>query len=184
MRVITGTAKGVRLKTLEGLDVRPTTDRVKEGMFSSIQFELRDAQVLDLFAGSGQLGIEALSRGARHAVFVDASANSLAVTRENLNATHLSDRAELHRMDAFAFLRRCQKESFDFILLDPPYRKDILLELLPVLGEKIRKTGKIVCEHEKELQIPEKILNLQLQKQYFYGKIVVSVFALTQEVEE
>ncbi len=184
MRVITGTAKGIRLKTLEGMDVRPTTDRVKEGMFSSIQFELRDAKVLDLFAGSGQLGIEALSRGARQAVFVDASANSLSITRENLERTRLMDRAELHKMDAFAFLRRCPEEDFDFILLDPPYRKDILLELLPILGDKLKKTGKIVCEHEKELQIPEKILNLQLQKQYFYGKIVVSVFALMQEVEK
>ena len=84
MRVITGKAKGIRLKTLEGLDVRPTTDRVKEGMFSAIQFEISGARVLDLFAGSGQLGIEALSRGAKQSVFVDQSAESLNIVKENL----------------------------------------------------------------------------------------------------
>ncbi len=181
MRVITGSARGTRLKTLEGMDVRPTTDRVKEGMFSAIHFGLRDAQVLDLFAGSGQLGIEALSRGAKHAVFVDASADSLGVTKENLTRTGLMDKAELHRMDAMAYLRRCPDGAFDYILLDPPYRKGILQELLPTLAAKLRKNGKIVCEHEKELGLPEKILNLQLQKHYFYGKIVVSVFAFAEE---
>ena len=95
MRVITGSAKGTRLRTLEGMDVRPTTDRVKEGMFSAIQFEIPDSRVLDLFAGSGQLGIEALSRGARQAVFVDQSANSLAVVKENIKKTGFTDRSEI-----------------------------------------------------------------------------------------
>ena len=93
MRVITGIAKGKRLDTLEGMDVRPTTDRVKEGMFSSIQFDLENTLVLDLFAGSGQLGIEALSRGARSAVFVDNSKKSLEVVKANLEKTNLTDKA-------------------------------------------------------------------------------------------
>ncbi len=181
MRVITGRAKGTRLKTLEGLDVRPTTDRVKEGMFSSIHFDLMDAEVLDLFAGSGQLGIEAISRGARSVQFVDSSANSLSVTRENLERTGFLSQAKMQKMDAKVFLRRCPSDSFDIAFLDPPYRMNLLDELLPDLCEKIRSGGKIVCEHEKELQLPQKILNLQLQKQYFYGKIVVSVFVKEQE---
>ncbi len=184
MRVITGTAKGIRLKTLEGLDVRPTTDRVKEGMFSSIQFDISGSDVLDLFAGSGQLGIEALSRGARQAVFVDQSVQSLSVVKENLAKTGFTDRAVVFQRDAEQYLRYCPDAAFDFIFLDPPYRKDILMKLLPELERILRKNGKIICEHEKDLNLPEKISNLQLKKNYIYGKIVVSVYAFAEEVSE
>ena len=184
MRVITGTAKGIRLKTLEGLDVRPTTDRVKEGMFSSIQFEISGSDVLDLFAGSGQLGIEALSRGARQAVFVDQSAQSLSVVKENLKKTGFTDKAVVFQRDAEQYLRYCPDKVFDFIFLDPPYRKEILVKLLPDLARILKENGKIVCEHEKELELPEKISNLRLKKEYIYGKIVVSVFTFTEEVSE
>lgn len=181
MRVITGTARGTRLKTLEGLDVRPTTDRVKEGMFSSIHFDIPGARVLDLFAGSGQLGIEALSRGADSAVFVDSAEASLRIVRENLEKTGLSGKAVLHRMEAQQFIRRCHAQEFDLIFLDPPYRKGILEEILPELESKLAKNGKIICEHEKELKIFEEICNLRLQKEFVYGKIVVSVMTLRQE---
>lgn len=182
MRVITGTAKGTRLKTLEGLDVRPTTDRVKEGMFSAIHFDIPGSRVLDLFAGSGQLGIEALSRGAKQAVFVDQSAQSLGVVKENLKKTGFIDNAEVHQKTAEQFIRSCQPESFDLIFLDPPYRMQILDKILPDLQSILRPGGKIIAEHEKNYEIPEKILNLRLQKEYFYGKIVISV--LTPEEEE
>ncbi|MBR7040097.1 MAG: 16S rRNA (guanine(966)-N(2))-methyltransferase RsmD [Oscillospiraceae bacterium] len=176
MRVITGTAKGIRLETLEGLDVRPTTDRVKEGMFSAIQFDVPGARVLDLFAGSGQLGIEALSRGAKQAVFVDQSQQSLDVVKRNLQKAHVADRAEIHRVDAESYLHRAHPHSFDIILLDPPYRMDILTPLLPKLVPLLTKKGIILAEHEKNCCLPKKISELQLQKEYFYGKIVVSVY--------
>ena len=105
MRVIAGSAKGRKLKTLEGLDVRPTTDKVKEAIFSAIQFDLPGAVVLDLFAGSGQMGIEALSRGAETAVFVDRSARSLQMTKENLESVQLAAQAQLHQAEAQSFLQ-------------------------------------------------------------------------------
>lgn len=105
MRVIAGSARGRRLKTLEGMDVRPTTDKVKEAIFSAIQFDLPDAAVLDLFAGSGQMGIEALSRGAASVVFVDRSARSLQVTRENLESVQFAEQAQLHQTEAQSFLQ-------------------------------------------------------------------------------
>lgn len=105
MRVIAGSAKGRKLKTLEGLDVRPTTDKVKEAIFSAIQFDLPGAVVLDLFAGSGQMGIEALSRGAETAVFVDRSARSLQMTKENLESVQLAAQAQLHRQRRSLFCK-------------------------------------------------------------------------------
>lgn len=183
MRVITGTAKGIRLKTLEGLDVRPTTDRVKEGMFSSIQFDIAGAAVLDLFAGSGQLGIEALSRGAKQAVFVDHSPQAISVVKENLEKTGFTRQAQVYQKEAQHFFALCPDHFFDFIFLDPPYRKDILEEILPELQKKLKEAGKMICEHEKELKMPEKILDLMLQKEYIYGKIVVSVYTFAAEEE-
>ncbi|MDE6004287.1 MAG: 16S rRNA (guanine(966)-N(2))-methyltransferase RsmD [Oscillospiraceae bacterium] len=182
MRVITGSAKGIKLKTLEGLDVRPTTDRVKEGMFSAIQFEISHARILDLFAGSGQLGIEALSRGAKQAVFVDQSAKALAIVKENLKITGLLDYAELYHRTAEQYLNACPEQAFDMIFLDAPYRMQILEKIMPSLSRILKSNGKIIAEHEIDCKLPEKILNLYLQKEYFYGKIVVSVFKKQEEV--
>ena len=183
MRVITGTAKGIRLRTFEGLDVRPTTDRVKEGMFSAIQFDIYGRRVLDLFAGSGQLGIEAQSRGAAQAVFVDQSPQSLRVVRENLDKTGLSDKAMLYQRSAESFLSSCEPASFDLVFLDPPYRMQILEKIIPQVVPILRPGGKIVAEHEKNYELEKKKLNLRLQKDYFYGKIVVSVLIQAEEAE-
>ncbi len=177
MRVITGKARGIRLKTLEGLDVRPTTDRVKEGMFSAIQFQIPQARVLDLFAGSGQLGIEALSRGAKQAVFIDQSPQSLNIVKENLKKTGFIDFAELHQKSAEQYLRGCPDNSFDLIFLDPPYRNQILEKILPEISRILKPDGKVIAEHEINCILPEEISDLILQKNYFYGKIVVSVFS-------
>ncbi len=184
MRVITGTAKGIHLKTLEGLDVRPTTDRVKEGMFSSIQFDIAGSVVLDLFAGSGQLGIEALSRGAKQAVFVDHSPQAIKVIKENLEKTGFQNKAQVYQKESEQFFAYAPDAFFDFIFLDPPYRKEILQNILPDLQKKLKKTGKMICEHEKDLKMPEEILQLRLQKEYFYGKIVVSVYTFAEEESE
>ena len=185
MRVITGTARGMKLKTLEGTDiVRPTAEVVKEAMFSIVQFDIEDAVVLDLFAGSGQLGIEALSRGAAKAYFVDSSPASIAVIRENLKHTKLEDRAVVSNMPNSAFLRTAP-EKFDIAFLYPPYRKKLIQRSLPALAEIMSDKGIIVCEHEKETAMPEFIGGEEgempengflLHKTYNYGKIALSVY--------
>lgn len=180
MRVITGSARGRKLVTLEGNDVRPTTDRVKEGIFSSIQFEIEGSVVLDLYSGSGQLGIEALSRGAKRAVFVDNSKRSLDAVQENLQITGLSDKADIYNMNSIDYLKYTN-QTFDFIFLDPPYNKGIPNDILPLLGKKLDKNGKILCEHEKNLILPDKIDDLRLKKTYKYGKIKVSLFCMYEE---
>lgn len=180
MRVITGSARGRKLITLEGNDVRPTTDKVKEAMFSSIQFEIEGAAVLDLFAGSGQLGIEALSRGAKNAVFVDNSKKSLEIVKKNLDITGFTDRSEIYNMNSSDFLKITDRK-FDFMFLDPPYNKGILAEILPQLSKKLNSDGKIFCEHEQNLVMPEEIQGLRLKKTYKYGKINVSLYCLSGE---
>lgn len=175
MRVIAGSAKGRKLKTLEGLDIRPTTDKVKEAIFSAIQFELPGAFLLDLFAGSGQMGIEALSRGAEQAVFVDRSARSLSVTRENLAAVQMLDRAQLHQMDAVSFLQS-GKSRFDIAILDPPYRQGWYEKLFPFLESRMQENGIVVCEHETGLKLSEMVGALYLEKQRKYGAITVTTY--------
>ena len=117
MRVITGTARGRKLKTPEGMDIRPTTDNVKESIFNIIQFDIEGRRVLDLFAGTGQLGIECLSRGAKEAVFVDSSREAVKIIKDNLKTCGFS--APVMQMDSQSFLRSCGQ--FDLILIDPPY---------------------------------------------------------------
>ncbi len=125
MRVITGSARGRRLKELEGLETRPTTDRVKEGLFSALQFDIEGRRVLDLFAGTGQLGIEALSRGAARCVFVDQRTDAVNCIRENLRLTGLADRAQVVSGESMAYLSAL-REKFDIIFLDPPYAAGLL----------------------------------------------------------
>ena len=128
MRVITGTARGRRLKEPQGMDIRPTTDKVKESMFSILQFDIEGRRVLDLFGGTGQLGIEALSRGALEVVFVDKSAAALKLIRENLELCGLSDQARVRNGDSLAYLR--SGEKFDLVFLDPPYDTGLLEQAL------------------------------------------------------
>ncbi len=180
MRVITGMAKGIKLETLEGMDVRPTTDKVKEAIFSAIQFDLYNSLILDLFAGSGQLGIEALSRGAKSAVFVDNSKKSIEIVKKNLEKTKLIDLSQLFCMNSIDYIKLSDKK-FDFIFLDPPYNKGILNEILPLLYDKLNDKGQIICEYEQNLNLPDKIKNLRLKKDYKYGKIKVSIFCYYRE---
>lgn len=175
MRVIAGNAKGRKLKTLDGLEVRPTTDKVKEAIFSSIQFELPGAIVLDLFSGSGQMGIEAISCGAKQVAFVDCSSRSLDVTRENLTQLDLLQQAQLYLSDASAFLQTTAQQ-FDIAILDPPYRKGILSSVLPILETKLRDGGIVICEHEVGLKIPETVESLVFQKQRKYSAVLVTTY--------
>lgn len=177
MRVIAGTARSVPLKSLEGLSTRPTTDRVKTSMFNIIQFEVAGREALDLFAGSGALGIEALSRGAKTAVFVDQNREALAVVRENLKKTKLSDRANVIQSDSVSYLQHCKKR-FDLIFLDPPYAEKLLETALNCISEIdiLKSGGIIICERAAETPHPGDYPGLTASKDYRYGHIVVSLY--------
>lgn len=175
MRVITGLARGKRLTTPEGEDIRPTPERVKEALFSAIQFEIEGRRVLDLFAGTGQLGIEALSRGAREAVFVDANKNSLAVVRKNLENTGLLESAHIKNMDFASFLMQ-NEEPFDIAFLDPPYRTGLLQRALPMVAGRMNKGGIIICEYPCDDDIPETAGEFVRGRSYRYGKIQITFY--------
>ena len=155
MRVITGKARGIQLKTPDGMQTRPTADRVKEALFSIINFDVPGAKVLDLFGGTGQLGIEALSRGAESAVFVDAREDSCKIIRENLRRTKLEQQSKVIRSDYLDYLHRC-KERFDIILLDPPYAEAYLENALKCITEIdiLQTDGIIVTERPLGKDLP------------------------------
>lgn len=183
MRVITGEARGKRLITLEGEEVtRPTTEMVKEAMFSIIQFDLAGAMVLDLFAGSGQLGIEAISRGAQSCTFVDSSAEAIKIIKANVSACGFDDRAKILSSDAERYLRTA-KSGFDIALLDPPYRQGTPERILPQLADVMNDGATVICEHEKGLALDDEYGRLKKYRCYKYGKIALTVYK-TEENEE
>ena len=173
MRVITGSARGRKLVAPAGQDVRPTSALVKEAIFSAIQFEIEGARVLDLFAGSGQLGIEALSRGARECVFVENAKESLAVLRSNLASTGPWGGARVVASDALNFLRGYSGQAFDIVLLDPPYASGIIVECLRLIAGQMSERGVIICETDERTQPPGEVGAFTLKKQYRYGKTYV-----------
>ena len=177
MRVITGSARGVQLKTPEGMVTRPTTDRVKEAMFSIIHFDIPGAQVLDLFGGTGQLGIEALSRGAKSAVFVDAGEPACRLIRENLKRTRLEQQGKVVRSDYLTYLERA-KEQFDIILLDPPYAEVFLENALNKITEIdiLRTGGIIVAERPLGKELPWEYQGYERSKDYKYGNTLLTIY--------
>ena len=177
MRVITGKARGVQLKTPEGMLTRPTADRVKEALFSIINFDLPGAAVLDLFGGTGQLGIEALSRGANSTVFVDQREDACKIIRENLRRTKLESQGRVVRSDYLDYLRR-SREKFDIILLDPPYAEVFLENALKCITEiDILKTGGIiVAERPVEKELPFEFEGYTRSKDYKYGKTLLTIY--------
>lgn len=176
MRVITGIARGKRLVTVAGNDiVRPTGEKVKEALFSYMQFDIEGRRVLDLFAGSGQLGIEALSRGAAFAAFVDCNDASLSAVKKNLETTGLSSLASVHKSDYSTFALRSTQE-FDIAFLDPPYKAGILEDAIEKIIPLMSDYGKIFCEHPVEVKLPDKIVSFLIAKVYKYGKTVVTVY--------
>lgn len=177
MRVITGKAKGKPLRTLPGLETRPTSQRVKEGLFSAIQFDIEGRRVLDLFAGSGALGIEALSRGAAHCVFVDQSPEAVAMIRQNLQSTGLAAQSQVICREASAFLAHTRGEQpFDLVFLDPPYQYPQLLSILTQVSARVPKGGIVTCETSAQQQLPETIENLTLYRTYRYGNVQIWVY--------
>ena len=177
MRVITGSARGVQLKTPEGLKTRPTSDRVKEALFSIIQFDVPCARVLDLFGGTGQLGIEALSRGAKSAVFVDEGEKACALIRENLKRTRLDNSAKVIRSDYLQYLQNC-RETFDIVFLDPPYAEVFLENALNKLAEiDILETGAIiVAERSVNKELPWELPGFTKSKDYKYGNTLLTLY--------
>ncbi len=181
MRVISGTARGARLAALPGEEVtRPTGDRVKEAMFSAVQFMLEGARVLDLFAGSGQLGIEALSRGAQHCVFIDENRQACRIVKENLKAAQLTKQASVLECSAQGYLSSCT-QRFDLILLDPPYRKDLVPAILPAAAQVTAPGGIVLCETEYGADLPESCGALRLKKQYRYGTVALARYEAQAE---
>ena len=177
MRVITGKARGIQLKTPEGMATRPTADRVKEALFRIIQFDVPNAKVLDLFGGTGQLGIEALSRGAKSAVFVDAGEPACRLIRDNLKRTKLEADATVIRSDYLAYLKRC-KEKFDIIFLDPPYAEVFLENALKCIAEIdiLQSGGIIIAERPLGKELPWELEGFTRSKDYKYGTVLLTVY--------
>lgn len=177
MRVITGKARGVALKTPDGMLTRPTADRVKEALFSIIQFDLPGAKVLDLFGGTGQLGIEALSRDAASAVFVDERADACKLIKENLRRTKLEQNARVVQSDYLDFLNSC-REKFDIILLDPPYAEVFLENSLKRITEIdiLQSGGIIVSERPLGKELSWDFHGYSRSKDYKYGKTLLTLY--------
>ena len=177
MRVITGKARGVVLKTPDGLKTRPTADRVKEALFSIINFDLPGAKVLDLFGGTGQLGIEALSRGAASAVFVDEMDSACRLIKENLNRTKLASQANVVRCDYLSYLKNC-RQTFDIIILDPPYAEVFLENSLNMITEIdiLKSGGIIVAERPLGKELPWEYPGYTRSKDYKYGKTLLTIY--------
>lgn len=177
MRVITGKARGVALKTPDGMLTRPTADRVKEALFSILNFDIPGADVLDLFGGTGQLGIEALSRGARRAVFVDAREDACKLIRENLRRTKLEGEGRVVRSDYLDYLNRCP-DQYNIIFLDPPYGEDFLETALKCITEIdiLQSDGIIVTERPLGKELPMEFDGYIRSRDYKYGKTLLALY--------
>lgn len=175
MRVITGKARGVQLKTPDGMLTRPTADRVKEALFSIINFDIPGANVLDLFGGTGQLGIEAMSRGAERCVFVDAREDACKLIKENLKRTKLE--GTVIRSDFMDYLNRC-KEQFTIIFLDPPYAEEYLEKAIKRIAEIdiLQTDGIIVAERPVGKELLWEFEGYQRSKDYKYGKTLLTIY--------
>ncbi len=180
MRVISGSVGGIKLKSPSGDEVRPTTDLVKQAVFNMLQFELEGRRVLDLFAGSGQMGIEALSRGAKEAVFIDRSRASVALVRENLKRCRLE--GKVLQTDALRYLS--QGERFDLVFLDPPYDAELYGPVLERINavDNLTEGGIIVCEARAGTALPEMRPPYRILRERRYGSVQIRLY--TREYHE
>ena len=175
MRIIAGERRGKVLLSPEGTDVRPTTNMVKESVFNILQFGIEGRRFLDLFAGSGQMGLEALSRGAREAVFVDSSRDSIRVIEKNVAAAGFKDRAKVVGAD-FAGYLRAGRETFDIAFIDPPSRAGLMERALELAAMRMAPGGVILCEHGSREVLPERAGDFEKRKVYRYGKTSVTAY--------
>lgn len=174
MRVITGSARGRKLKTPENYDIRPTTDNVKEAVFNVIQFDIEGRRVLDLFAGTGQLGIECLSRGAASAVFVDKSREAVKIIKENLKSCSMS--GTVLQEEALNVLGRGGK--YDLIFIDPPYDSELYDKVLEIINlvDILSDGGIIVCEARRDRDMPQMTFPYKKGREYTYGKVKICIY--------
>lgn len=180
MRIITGTARGYHLETLKGEETRPTSSKVKEGIFSALQFEIEGRQVIDLFAGSGQMGLEALSRGALGCVFIDKNPEAVAVIKRNLNGISHRDKsiqknAQIISTDSLSYLAR-SKDRYDIAFIDPPYSSGLLKPALIAVEPRMNQGGVIVCEADDNTEMPEEVGRFSLFRVYKYGRIRILIY--------
>ena len=177
MRVIAGKAKGIVLKTPDGMLTRPTADRVKEALFSILQFDIPGTKILDLFGGTGQLGIEAISRGAKSAVFVDAADAPCRLIKENLRRAKMETEGRVVRADYLQFLSQC-RETFDIIFLDPPYAEVFLENSIKKISEIdiLQSGGIIVTERPVEKALNLEIDGFSRSKDYKYGRTLITLY--------
>ena len=176
MRIISGTARGRKLKEPQGMDTRPTTDKVKESLFNIIQFELEGRRVLDLFAGTGQLGLEALSRGAEHCTFVDQRREAATLVKENVRLCRFESCSRVMQEESLSFLAAC-REKFDLVFLDPPYTGDLLEKSLEKLTrfDILREHGIIVCESGTDWSVSNLTPPYEAGREYRYGQIKLTI---------
>lgn len=185
MRVITGSARGTKLDALEGEITRPTTDKVKEAVFSMIQFDIEGRAVLDLFAGSGQLALEALSRGAARATLIDQSRDAVAIITANAKKTHLYEKCRISAADYTSFIRGAAgRDKYDIVFLDPPYNTGLLASSLKAISTAdILSVGAvIVCESDCE--IPVKAKRARKDEELNHEMILKDVFGGSEELED
>ena len=165
MRIISGTARGTKLFTLEGLETRPTLDRVKESIFNIIQNQIRDAIILDLFAGSGAIGLEMLSRGASKAILCDNSKSAIEIIKKNIEKTHMNEKVELYNLDFEKCIEKIKNNKFNIIYLDPPYNTNYIMKsLTKIIDLKLLDTdGLVILETDDEERILEEIKNIKVK---------------------
>lgn len=183
MRIITGTARGTRLQAPAGETTRPTAERVKEAVFSMIQFEIEGRRVLDLFGGSGQLALEALSRGAASATICDTSPEAIEIIKRNAQKTHLYEKCAIYNIDALRFASRRSSELFDIVFIDPPYASELQQKAFEALAEsgKIAPGGLVICESAKEADyLPD---GFRVRRRTSYSRKHITVFERIGEEE-
>ena len=182
MRVVSGKCKGHPLKAVPGSSTRPTTDKVKESIFNIIGPYFEGGQALDLFAGSGGLGIEALSRGMDKAVFVDREYKAVATVKDNLRTCRLEEQAEVYKNDSERALKALIKRemTFDLILLDPPYKKQKLVDVLNTVtaNNLLAAEGVILCEHGSDVELPGEVGPLERWRHEKYGMIAITIYKM------
>ena len=186
MRVIAGKAKGRRLKTGRLPDLRPTSDKVKEALFSILAPQIEGARMLDLFGGAGGIGIEALSRGAAWVDFVESDPETLHILEQNLFSSGLKGHAGVYCMDAFRFIKQVST-VYDLVFADPPYvHPRILKKLLPALGQGviISNTGLTVVEHFRKVRVPNKIGQLEVVRSCRYGDTILTFYCRGKSLDE
>ena len=159
MRIISGKARGTKLYTLDGTATRPTLDRVKESLFNIIQNDIEDSTVLDLFSGSGAIGLEFLSRGAKRAVLCDSSKDAIKIIKQNVQKTHFEEKVEVYNMEFTKLVERLQNQKFDIIYIDPPYATDFIkISLEKIIEyELVNENTKIIVETDDETRILNQI---------------------------